>query len=99
MTDEPTPPRDFAGARERLDEILAELEQDAGDVDQLAARIKEASSLIRFCRERLSAARHDVQQVVAELSAEDQAEPAPVEDDVPVPDEGGKLDPGGELPF
>jgi len=37
-----------------LDEILDELEGDTGDVDQLAARVKEASELIRFCRERLA---------------------------------------------
>lgn len=60
----------FAAARERLDEILAELERDTTDVDQLTGRIKEASALIRFCRERLAATRQDVQTVVAELAAE-----------------------------
>lgn len=62
----------FRDARERLDEILDELEADTGDVDQLAARVKEAAGLIRTCREKLSAARHDVTAVVAELAAEEQ---------------------------
>ena len=67
----------FAEARERLDAILDELERDGGDVDLLAARIKEASGLIRVCRERLSAARLEVQQVVAELTAEAEGGAAP----------------------
>ena len=70
----------FAEARARLDEILEALEREADDVDQLAARIKEASELIRLCRERLSAARHEVKEVVAELAADTQA-PAGSDDD------------------
>ncbi len=66
----------FRSARERLDEILDELEHDAGDVDQLAARVKEAGELIRFCRERLQAARHEVTEVVAALGAEVDVEAA-----------------------
>jgi len=63
----------FAEARARLDEILAEVESDAGDVDQLAAKVREAAELIRFCRDRLAAARHEVTQVVADLSALEQS--------------------------
>ncbi|MCB9899571.1 MAG: exodeoxyribonuclease VII small subunit [Planctomycetes bacterium] len=69
--EQPAAPESFAEARERLDAILAELEDDAGDVDRLAARIREASMLIRFCRERLAAARQEVTEVVAELTAEE----------------------------
>ncbi|MFT7462589.1 MAG: exodeoxyribonuclease VII small subunit [Pseudohongiellaceae bacterium] len=65
-------PADFGSARQRLDEILAELERDGGDIDRLAERIKEASALIRFCRERLGSARAEVRTVVAELDAEPQ---------------------------
>lgn len=63
----------FTEARARLDEILAEVESDAGDVDQLAAKVREAAELIRFCRDRLAAARHEVTQVVADLSALEQS--------------------------
>jgi len=62
----------FTEARARLDEILSEVESDAGDVDQLAAKVREAAELIRFCRDRLAAARHEVTQVVADLSALEQ---------------------------
>jgi len=59
----------FAEARERLEQILAEVESDEGDVDQLADRVKEASDLIRMCRDKLSAARSQVEKVVADLEA------------------------------
>ena len=59
----------FAEARDRLEQILAEVESDEGDVDQLADRVKEASDLIRLCRDRLSAARQQVEKVVADLEA------------------------------
>lgn len=84
----------FREARERLDEILDELEQDGGDVDQLASRVKEASELVRFCRDRLSAAKVEVQQVVADLVVEDGGETAVEEDEAEGeadPDEGGSL--------
>lgn len=98
----------FAQARARLDEILSEVESDAGDVDQLAAKVREAAELIRFCRDRLAAARHEVTQVVADLSALEQSvaaddqnkddgdEDDDVEEDVADADEGSSA---GRLPF
>ena len=85
-------PKDFGSARQRLDEILAELETDGGDIDRLAERIKEAAALIRFCRERLGSARAEVRTVVAELDADQQGEvavskPTAVDDDRPPPQE------------
>jgi len=95
----PDAPASFVEARERLDAILEELEQDAGDVDKLATRIREAAELLRFCRERLSSARQEVQQVVAELDA-DAAAPAVSEpgDPEPPPGADGESPPDG-LPF
>ena len=97
----------FAEARARLDEILSEVESDAGDVDQLAAKVREAAELIRFCRDRLAAARHEVTQVVADLTAleqsvsadaedQDDDEDDDVEEDVADADEGSSA---GRLPF
>jgi exodeoxyribonuclease VII small subunit len=65
--------KSFSEARQRLDEILEELERDTGDVDVLAARVREASELIRLCRERLATARQEVTEVVASLAAESSA--------------------------
>lgn len=71
----------FAQARARLDELLSEVESDAGDVDQLAAKVREAAELIRLCRDRLAAARHEVTQVVADLSALEQSVASDTSDD------------------
>jgi exodeoxyribonuclease VII small subunit len=90
----------FAEARARLDEILDEVEGDSGDVDQLAAKVREASELIRLCRDRLSAARAEVSRVVADLAAVEQtvargsAGDAPDEDGDEDDDEGS--DDGGD---
>ncbi len=93
----------FAQARARLDEILAEVENEDGDVDQLADRVREAAVLIRLCRDRLAAARAQVTQVVAELAAveegveQDAAHPRAAANEPGSEDEGSRR-PGG-LPF
>ena len=90
----------FAEARERLEQILAEVESDEGDVDRLADRVKEASDLIRLCRDRLSAARSQVEKVVADLEA---VERSVAEDDEEEADEDEQPEAGedsaGNLPF
>ena len=50
-----------------LDEILAELEDDSLDVDILGDRVARASELISFCRERITSAQTQVEQIVADL--------------------------------
>ena len=50
-----------------LDQILAELEDDSLDVDILGDRVKRASELISFCRERITSAQTQVEQIVADL--------------------------------
>lgn len=57
----------YAGALAELEEILDELEDENLDVDILADRVARASELIRFCRSRISAARANVEQIVADL--------------------------------
>jgi len=97
----------FGEARERLDEILEEVEREEIDVDRLAERVREASALIRLCRERLSAARLEVDQVVAELREAAEAPAAPAADEgardeapPPPPEAGDEQDQDlGGLPF
>lgn len=78
----------FSEARARLDEILEEVESEEIDVDRLAERVREAAALIRLCRERLAAARLEVDQVVAELRAATEAPP----DAAPSPARSARLD-------
>ncbi len=57
----------YAQALAELDSILEEIEDDAVDVDVLAARVKRAAELLRVCRARITAAKVEVTQIVAEL--------------------------------
>lgn len=61
----------YADLMEELERILEDLENDAIDVDELAARVKRASELIRICRERLAHSKAEIEQVVAELQTLD----------------------------
>jgi exodeoxyribonuclease VII small subunit len=60
----------YAEALAELEAILAEIEDDAVDVDVLATRVKRAAELLRICRDRISAAKVEVTQIVAELEPE-----------------------------
>ncbi len=57
----------YTSAVSELDEILLELEDEALDVDVLAERVERASTLIRFCRTRITSARTQVSKIVADL--------------------------------
>ena len=68
MADAPTPADiGYAEALAELEAILMEIEDDAVDVDVLAARVKRAAELLRICRDRITAAKVEVTQIVAEL--------------------------------
>jgi exodeoxyribonuclease VII small subunit len=58
----------YADALRELESILAEIEDDAVDVDVLAARVRRAAELLRVCRDRITAAREEVGQIVADLA-------------------------------
>jgi len=65
--DQPTDIGGYAAALDELQEILAALESDTTDVDQLAVRVERADALIRHCRSRLDDARFRIDQVVGSL--------------------------------
>lgn len=74
MTDVPstasssTPPAaGYADALAELEQILDRLERSDVDVDVLAAQVQRAATLITFCRDRIGAARLQIEQVVADL--------------------------------
>ena len=66
-SDTPADSISYRDALAELDEILAELEGDAVDVDRLGLRVKRAAELIALCRQRIGAARVEVESVVADL--------------------------------
>ncbi len=58
-------PLGYAAALAELEAILDELEDDALDVDLLAARVTRAAELITLCRDRIDGARLEVERIVA----------------------------------
>ena len=72
MTPDEQPAKDLAYSEAviELERILAELDEDAIDVDVLAARVRRAADLIRVCRDRIAGARLEIERVVADLELE-----------------------------
>ena len=61
----------YADAMAELEAILDDLEDDDLDVDVLATKVERASELIQRCRDRIGAARVQVERVVASLDTSD----------------------------
>ena len=59
----------YREATQELEAILAELEGDDVDIDQLSRQVQRAAALIRLCQERITGARLEVEHVVADLAA------------------------------
>jgi exodeoxyribonuclease VII small subunit len=79
MTDQPANPSrpapdepatiGYAEALAELESILRELEGSDVDVDHLAVRVTRAAQLIAICRDRISGARAQIDEVLADLDA------------------------------
>ena len=70
MTDEVR----WADAIAELELILTRLEDDALDVDVLAAQVARAAELIKVCRDRITSTKLEVERIVGDL---DPPPPAP----------------------
>ena len=60
----------YRKAIERLDEIIANIENDDVDVDELSLRVKEAVNLVKLCKAKIDKAEMEVKQVVDDFSKE-----------------------------
>src|SRR5262245_52328978 len=76
----------YAEASAELEQILEKIEAGEVDVDEVVTLVRRGAELIRFCRERLDAARLEVGKVVADLDALEKE--AAREDDAAEDDEG-----------
>ena len=56
-------------AIEKLRRIVAEIDKNELDVDLLSEKVKEASRLIKLCKEKLYKVDTDVRNVLEELDA------------------------------
>ncbi|MFT7648854.1 MAG: exodeoxyribonuclease VII small subunit [Candidatus Poriferisodalaceae bacterium] len=65
MTDAPS--IGYADAMAELDTILDRLDRDDVDIDQLSTSVARAATLIELCRARITAAKTEVERVVAGL--------------------------------
>lgn len=54
-------------ALEKLRRIVSEIENGASDVDVLSVKVKEATRLIKLCKEKLFKADEEVRKVLEEL--------------------------------
>lgn len=61
-------------AIKKLDEIIAKIEDEEIDVDELSASVKEAVMLIKTCKERIQKAEMEVKNVVEGFDEEDAQE-------------------------
>lgn len=52
----------YTQAMQRLEVILAQLEEGSASVDTLSELVKEAAELVAFCREKLRATEEEVQR-------------------------------------
>jgi exodeoxyribonuclease VII small subunit len=50
----------FDSAYAELEKIVRQIENESIPLDELAARVKEAKQLIRFCEEKLRAVEHEL---------------------------------------
>ena len=64
MTNEATR---WADAIAELEQILARLDDDALDVDVLAAQVARAAELISQCRDRIAQTKLEVERIVGDL--------------------------------
>jgi exodeoxyribonuclease VII small subunit len=54
----------YSKAIQKLDEIIAKIEGDDIDVDELADKVQEAVNLIKACKAKIEKAEMEVKQVV-----------------------------------
>jgi exodeoxyribonuclease VII small subunit len=60
----------WADAISELESILTKLDDDALDVDVLAAQVARAAELISLCRDRIASTRLEVERIVGDIDAE-----------------------------
>jgi exodeoxyribonuclease VII small subunit len=60
----------YTSAITKLEEIVKEIESGEIDVDLLTERVKKASELIRFCKDRLRGTQKEVEETLLDINGE-----------------------------
>ena len=57
----------YSQAKQELEEIVSAIESGKLDVDALTEKVKRASELIAFCKERLTKTDEELQKILNEI--------------------------------
>lgn len=64
----------YSKAMKEIEEILKYIESQEVDVDVLVEKVKRASELIRFCKNKLKTAEQELQKTLIELEKPEEEE-------------------------
>ncbi len=59
----------YEEALSQLETIVRKMEQNEYDIDELAAQLKTAQRLIKFCRDKLTKTEEELQKIQAEANS------------------------------
>lgn len=60
----------YSEAISEIEEIVAQIESNELDVDELTVKIKRVSDLIKFCRAKLRSTEEEVQKIMSDFNEE-----------------------------
>lgn len=60
----------YREAINEIEEILASIENDEMDVDELAQKVKKVTQLLNQCKEKLYKTQHEVENALKEMESE-----------------------------
>lgn len=58
----------YSQAKQELEEIVSAIESNELDVDALTQKVKRASELIAFCKDKLTKTDKELQKIIDEIS-------------------------------
>ncbi len=64
----------YSEAMAEIDSILAGIEQDELDVDELSEKVKRVSFLIKLCRDKLHNTRQEVEKIFEDMNQDENDE-------------------------
>jgi len=57
----------YSAALEELENIIQEIENEEISIDDLSVKVKRASSLLKFCKEKLRSTEGDINAILEEI--------------------------------
>lgn len=60
----------YSSALEELENIIQEIEDEEISIDDLSIKVKRASALLKFCKEKLRSTEEDINAILGSKEAE-----------------------------